>query len=88
MKSVRLLSPLLCLLLLGQASVDANAEIEEEEGVLVLKTANFEKALEQFPHILVEFCEWAEGDRLDRAGGMMAGWLGGSAPWPLCVLRK
>ncbi|XP_061471899.1 protein disulfide-isomerase isoform X2 [Rhineura floridana] len=55
MKTAPLLSPLLCLLFLGRACVAADADIEEEEGVLVLKGANFERALEQHPNILVEF---------------------------------
>lgn len=33
-------------------------EIEEEENVLVLKEANFEKALSDNEHILVEFCKY------------------------------
>jgi protein disulfide-isomerase A1 len=32
-----------------------SSEYAEEEDVLVLKTDNFETALEEFPHILVEF---------------------------------
>lgn len=34
-----------------------SSEYIEEEDVLVLKTDNFETALEEFPHILVEFCK-------------------------------
>nr|XP_034960142.1 protein disulfide-isomerase [Zootoca vivipara] len=55
MKTALLLSPLLCLLFLGRACLAGDADIEEDEGVLVLKTANFERALEQHPNILVEF---------------------------------
>lgn len=33
-------------------------EIEVEEDVLVLKESNFEKALNDNEHILVEFCEY------------------------------
>lgn len=66
MKSVGVWVPLsflcLSLSLLGGASA-VEGDFEEEEGVLVLKAASFEKALQQFPHLLVEFCEWA------RAGG-------------------
>uniref|UniRef100_A0A7N5K1X2 Thioredoxin domain-containing protein n=1 Tax=Ailuropoda melanoleuca TaxID=9646 RepID=A0A7N5K1X2_AILME len=53
MKLLRFCAPVLCLLWLGQASLAV--DIEEEEGVLVLKSANFEQALEQYPNILVEF---------------------------------
>lgn len=59
MKLLHFCAPVLCLLWLGQASLAV--DIEEEEGVLVLKTANFEQALEQYPNILVEFCEWRRG---------------------------
>ncbi|XP_077184190.1 protein disulfide-isomerase [Paroedura picta] len=53
MKAPLVWSPLFCLLLLSRVS--AEEEIEDEEGVLVLKGANFDRALEQFPHLLVEF---------------------------------
>ncbi|XP_070596197.1 protein disulfide-isomerase [Erythrolamprus reginae] len=53
MKFLRFCAPVLCLLWLGQVSLAV--DIEEEEGVLVLKSANFEQALEQHPNILVEF---------------------------------
>lgn len=39
------------------ASVGAD-QIAKEEGVLVLKTENFKKAIEDNEFILVEFCEY------------------------------
>lgn len=59
MKVLRFFAPVLCLLWLGQVCLAV--DIEEEEGVLVLKSANFDQALEQYPNILVEFCEWGKG---------------------------
>ncbi|KAL7989515.1 hypothetical protein Chor_012181 [Crotalus horridus] len=53
MKVLRFFAPVLCLLWLGQVCLAV--DIEEEEGVLVLKSANFDQALEQYPNILVEF---------------------------------
>uniref|UniRef100_A0A8D0H1B9 Protein disulfide-isomerase n=1 Tax=Sphenodon punctatus TaxID=8508 RepID=A0A8D0H1B9_SPHPU len=46
--------PLLCLALLGPARA-AEGEIEEEDGVLVLRGGTFEQALARHPHLLVEF---------------------------------
>ena len=34
-------------------------EIAEEEGVLVLKTSNFDQAVIDHKYILVEFCEYS-----------------------------
>ena len=34
-------------------------DIEEEEGVLVLKKSNFEQALADNKYVLVEFCEYS-----------------------------
>ena len=45
--------PLLALLVVAFAE-----EIAEEEGVLVLKTSNFDQALKDNKYILVEFCEY------------------------------
>lgn len=39
-------------------AVAINAEITEEEDVLVLKKSNFDEALQAHPNILVEFCKW------------------------------
>lgn len=39
-------------------AVAINAEIAEEEDVLVLKKSNFDEALQAHPNILVEFCKW------------------------------
>lgn len=64
----QLLSPLLCLLLLGHACVADEVAIEEEDGVLVLKAANFEQALKEHPDMLVEFCESLGEGREDRSG--------------------
>ncbi|KAJ7322507.1 hypothetical protein JRQ81_018794 [Phrynocephalus forsythii] len=43
---------------LKAAQSEEVTDLEEEEGVLVLKAANFEWALEKFPHLLVEFYKW------------------------------
>lgn len=40
------------------ASVVADQAIDKDEGVLVLKTGNFKKAIEDNEFILVEFCEY------------------------------
>ena len=45
--------PLLALFVVAFAE-----EIAEEEGVLVLKTSNFDQALKDNQYILVEFCEY------------------------------
>lgn len=42
--------------------------LEEEDGVLVLRAANFEQALAAHRHLLVEFCECGRGGR-GRDGG-------------------
>ena len=39
-------------------------EIAEEEGVLVLKTSNFEQAIKDNQYILVEFCEYSSGRQI------------------------
>lgn len=44
-------------LLLLSAVAFAVADIEEDEGVLVLTTANFDEALEKHKLLLVEFCK-------------------------------
>ena len=55
---------LVCLLSLvaiafGESEEKASSdEIELEEEVLVLKDANFEKAITENEHILVEFCKY------------------------------
>jgi len=48
------------LLILLFAVVVARIEGEylEEDGVIVLKTDTFDKALQDFPDLLVEFCEY------------------------------
>jgi len=48
------------LLILFFAVVVARIEGEylEEDGVIVLKTDTFDKALQDFPDLLVEFCEY------------------------------
>lgn len=35
----------------------ASTEYKEEDGVLVLTKDTFDKAIEQFQHVLVEFCK-------------------------------
>lgn len=45
------------LALLALLVVGVSAEIVEEEGVLVLTEANFDGALADNQHILVEFCK-------------------------------
>lgn len=67
MKVLRFFAPVLCFLWLGQVCLAV--DIEEEEGVLVLKSANFAQALEQYPNILVEFCEWRKGGGGETRGG-------------------
>ena len=47
----------LAILFLGICSVAFAADIKEEEGVLVLTTDNFEKAVADNKFILVEFCK-------------------------------
>lgn len=93
MKLLHFCAPVLCLLWLGQASLAV--DIEEEEGVLVLKTANFEQALEQYPNILVEFCEWRrDAGGAARRRGCVCGVPLGKPPFrgfeakvPFCGLR-
>ena len=34
------------------------AEFEEEDNVLVLKSEDFQQAIDTFPYILVEFCKF------------------------------
>jgi hypothetical protein len=43
------------LCLFGLLIIASATEYEEEEGVLVLKDSNFDQALTEFPHILIEF---------------------------------
>lgn len=64
------LPPLLLLLGLGlrvAADEGPAEELEEEDGVLVLRAASFDRALAAHPHLLVEFCECRAGGA-GRAG--------------------
>lgn len=45
---------LVAAVVLGAAS---STEYKEEDGVLVLTKDTFDKAIEEFQHVLVEFCE-------------------------------
>ena len=45
------------LILVGLFALAA-CDIKEEENVLVLTSDNFDKAIEEHEHILVEFCEY------------------------------
>ena len=50
------------LILLVASVLVFGEDFPEEENVLVLGEDNFDKALEAFQHILVEFCEFARSD--------------------------
>lgn len=48
--------------------------LEEEDGVLVLRAANFEQALAAHRHLLVEFCECGRGGRGRDGRAAERGW--------------
>lgn len=65
--------------------------LEEEDGVLVLRAANFEQALAAHRHLLVEFCECGRGgrgrdggaaERAELGWGRRGGPCGGPCPQP------
>lgn len=58
-----------CLLV---ATVTAAAEFKYEENVLVLTDENFKEAVEEFPFLLVEFCEYLIASRISIG---RVGWL-------------